>query len=269
MLLINGDCLDEMKNIRDDFIDLIFVDLPYGQTACKWDCCIDPYLMWEQIMRIKKINTPIIMTTTTKFGCSLIQSAPKKCPFRYDLIWCKSAPCGFLNAKRMPMRKHEMVYLFYEKLPLYDISSHQSKFMGMKAGRKGKCYEDNKDEEAPCTKYDPPLPTSLLRESNRGKDGKSSAYGVLKFETDNKYDPPLPHSLLEIKSTKGKHSTEKPVELMKFFLKYYSKEGDQVLDFCMGSGSTGVACKEMNREFIGIEKDEDIFKFASDRLMEN
>ncbi len=372
--LINGDCLKEMKTIEDKSIDLIFCDLPYGQTSCKWDCCIDLDVFWKEVMRIKKLNTPIIMTTTTKFGVSLIQSAPKKCPFRYDLIWCKSAPCGFLSAKKMPMRKHEMIYVFYEKLPFYDLSSHTHKFIatkprkkdniyGMKAhadGKEGK-YDPplpnsvlNLDEgnnvkpnelgitcnknktlygrdENGCTmgkewvekkggrkEYEPPLPTSLIDEGNNIKpdkilDSKNYAtadrksplkqmgtqtgnkgydpplptsliehYGVERViyvdengnkikegqsgKDQNHYEPPLPHSLLQIKSTKGKHSTEKPVALMEWVFKYYSKEGDTILDPTMGSGSTGVACKNMNRNFIGIEMDDTIFKVAEDRL---
>ena len=371
-MLINGNCLEEMKNIEDNSVDLIFCDLPYGQTSCKWDCCIDLNLFWKEIMRIKILNAPIIMTTTTKFGVSLIQSAPKKCPFRYDLIWCKSAPCGFLSAKKMPMRKHEMIYVFYEKLPFYDLSSHKHKFIKETVNkRNGKDGVDNKGmiknrskteiqnkynpplptslikEEPPelnldeCNnckydvnkntygggkegrikiskdkkdhqqKYDPPLPTSLIKENNNhikdgqiyngGKgmnvisDGKGAQYnpplptslikediygqttdiknnfeesvGMNKKERKEvRYDPPLPNSLLEIKSTRGKHSTEKPVQLMEWVLKYYSKEGDTVLDPTMGSGSTGVACKNMNRKFIGIEMDKDIYDGAVKRL---
>ena len=126
--ITNKDCLKFIKTIPDNSVDLIFCDLPYGQTSCKWDCKIDLDEFWKQVMRIKIINAPIIMTTTTKFGVSLINSAPKKCPFRYDLVWCKSASCGFLSAKKMPMRKHEMIYVFYEKLPFYDLSSHTHKF---------------------------------------------------------------------------------------------------------------------------------------------
>ena len=148
MRIINGDCLEEMKLLADKSIDLVFTDLPYGQTSCKWDCCIDLDLWWKEIMRIKKLNTPIFLTTTTKFGVSLINSAPKKCPFRYDIVWVKSKNCGFLNAKKMPMRKHEMIYVFYEKLPFYDISSHKAKFVKEEPkqiinGEKGKdelCY---------------------------------------------------------------------------------------------------------------------------------
>ena len=99
-LLLHGDCLELMKGLDSDSIDFIFCDLPYGQTSCKWDCKIDLEKFWIEVMRIKKINTPIFMTTTTKFGVSLINSCPKKCPFRYDLVWVKSAPAGFLSAKR-------------------------------------------------------------------------------------------------------------------------------------------------------------------------
>ncbi len=364
-MLINGDCLEKMKDIPDKSVDLIFCDLPYGQTSCKWDCPIDLDIFWKEVMRVKKLNTPILMTTTTKFGVSLIQSAPKKCHFRYDLVWCKSAPCGFLSAKKMPMRKHEMIYVFYEKLPLYDLSSHKHKFIktkprkndnlyGMKAhadGTEGKyepplptslvepgnnvkppekikgklygadgrkkplvrqggndgyepplptslieeeviqknencntAYGNNTHYSYPQQKngesiYEPPLPTSLVEEDEE-EHGLVDCYGYHKNEEEHKkyleergfkdgqvlYDPPLPHSLLQIKSTRGKHSTEKPVALMEWILKYYSKEGDTVLDPTMGSGSMGVGCKNMNRNFIGIEMDEKIFKVAEERL---
>ena len=299
------------------------------------------------------------MTTTTKFGVSLINSAPKKCPFRYDLVWVKSAPAGFLSAKKMPMRKHEMVYVFYEKLPFYDLSSHTHKFLkeGKKSeGDKGnECYgkfkyynngekgydpplpvsvikgENNtyntEGRKKPITreppnKYEPPLPTSVVKEEckivKRTDEGCNGLYGkeenkVFIYDKDGKlrnsepryepplptsvvkedlygqtcddknnyeesvgmnkkerkevrYEPPLPTTMLEIKSTRGKHSTEKPVALMEWLLKYYSKEGDVVLDPTMGSGSTGVACKNMNRNFIGIEKDPEIYEVAVNRI---
>mgnify|MGYP003638830987 FL=1 len=128
-LLLNGDCLEQLSNVCDNSVDFIFCDLPYGQTSCKWDIIVPWEPFWKEIMRVKKLNTPVFFTTTTKFGVQLINSAPKKMPFRYDLVWVKSAPAGFLSAKKMPMRKHEMVYAFYEKLPFYDLSSHQHKFI--------------------------------------------------------------------------------------------------------------------------------------------
>ncbi len=324
-LLFHGNCLEEMKSLDDASVDLIFCDLPYGQTSCKWDCKIDLTLFWEQIMRIKKLHTPIFFTTTTKFGVDLITSAPKKCFFRYDLVWVKSAAAGFLSAKKMPMRKHEMIYVFYEKLPLYDISSHKHKFIKevpvsvvkeperkvkSKNSNKGGLY--NKIPRLEDVKYNPPLPVSVVKEGGeynhiygeikdmdyqhlKGKMGNpvykpplpvsvvkqpepesnhKTIYGDMNIPhhladdgiNRSRYEPPLPTTMLEVKSTRGKHSTEKPVALMKWILKYYSKEGDVVLDPTMGSGSTGIACAEMNREFIGIEMDPEIFESACDRL---
>tara|TARA_R110000782_G_scaffold84594_4_gene164960 strand:+ start:866 stop:1606 length:741 start_codon:yes stop_codon:yes gene_type:complete len=242
-LLLNGDCLEEMSVCDDNSVDFIFCDLPYvdskgkGQTSCHWNqSAIDLELFWKEIMRVKKLHTPIFFTTTTKFGVQLINSAPKKCPFRYDLVWVKSAPAGFLSARKMPMRKHEMVYVFYERLPYYDLSSHKHKFI---------------DKEEAVKVND-------------------STYGTLQIKqpitSGARWDPPLPTTMLEIKSTRGKHSTEKPVALIEWLLKYYSKEGDTVLDPTMGAGGTGVACKNMNRNFIGIEKDLEIYHIAVDRI---
>ncbi len=289
-LLLHGDCLEHMKDLDDNSIDLIFCDLPYGQTSCKWDCKIDLEKFWIEVMRIKKLNTPIFFTTTTKFGVELINSAPKKCFFRYDIVWVKSAPVGFLSAKKMPMRKHEMVYVFYEKLPYYDLSSHKHKFIKeVPTKRSGKDGVDNvgmiknrsKSGMEKINKYDPPLPTSIVKEEDKmmGVDA-NTLYGDVKLNqpanedgTRNKYrgqfyDPPLPTTMLEIKSTKGKHSTEKPVALMEWILKYYSKPGDTILDPTMGSGSTGVACKNMKRNFIGIEMDDEIYDVAYKRINE-
>ena len=283
-LLLHGDCLEHLHSVDDNSVDLIFCDLPYGQTSCKWDCKIDLTKLWDHFMRIKKLNTPLFFTTTTKFGCDLIQSAPKKCFFRYDLVWVKSAPAGFLSAKKMPMRKHEMVYVFYEKLPLYDLSSHKHKFIKERdAGQKnGSVYGGEEGKKLMEGKYDPPLPVSVMKEESGGATGKEdyescdkperkTMYGNIKIyepkrRGEPRYEPPLPTTMLEIKSTRGKHSTEKPVALMEWILKYYSKEGDVVLDPTMGSGSTGVACKNMNRNFIGIEMDAEIYEVAVNRI---
>ena len=323
-ILLHGDCIKELAGIDDNSIDLFFCDLPYGQTSCSWDKKINLEELWAEIMRVKKLNTPIFFTTTTKYGVDLINSSPKNCPFRYDLIWVKSAPAGFLSAKKMPMRKHEMVYVFYEKLPFYDLSSHKHKFIKdlnidkqiikgenntyntekrkkpivrEKAGKynpplptslikepeKRPDYQINSElygdikrtdfkRKGGESMYEPPLPTSVVKEGLR-KDKHKTAYGDNIHYHNNQqkngesiYDPPLPTSLLEIKSTRGKHSTEKPVSLMEWVLKYYSKEGDVVLDPTMGSGSTGVACKNMNRNFIGIELDPEIYEIAVNRI---
>ena len=247
-ILLHGDCLDEMKNLEDNSIDLVFCDLPYGQTGCKWDCKINLELFWKELMRIKKLNTPIIFTTTTKFGVELINTAPKKCPFRYDLVWMKSCSTGFLQSARMPLRKHELIYVFYEKLPFYDLSSHKHKFN--KKTNEKYTYKQDKEKDL----YN----TDIRKETRTGKDVGSSPI----------YEPPLPNSLLQINNTKGKHPTEKPVALMEWILKYYTKENDIILDATMGSGSTGVACKNMNRNFIGIEKDDKIYEIACNRILD-
>ena len=232
-----GDCLEILKDIPDKSVDLVFADLPYGQTNCKWDCKLDLELLWNELLRVaKNDNTPFFFTTTTKFGYELIKSNEKM--FKYDLVWAKSAPCGFLQAKKQPLRKHEMVYVFYKKQPAYDISSHKHKFI-----------KEEKRE---------------IKEKNSNKGG---VYSVERYKEDIKYDPPLPTSLLEIKTIRLKqHSTAKPPDLMKWILKYYSKEGDTILDPTMGSNPMGLACKEMNRNFIGIEKDPDIYDFACSRV---
>jgi DNA modification methylase len=248
MELFNDDCLNILPQLEDNSVDLFFTDLPYGQTNCKWDNKIDLVELWKQLNRVCKINCPMIFTTTTKYGVELINSNPKN--FRYDLIWVKSTAIGFLNAKKMPMRKHEMLYVFYRKLPFYNIAdNHTHKFL---------------KEDKECK--------TIIR------DECKSMYGTEKnkifiYDENNKlrnseprYDPPLPNSILEIKSEKGQHQTQKPTELMEWVLKYYSKENDIVLDCCMGSGSMGVACKNLKRNFIGIELDDDIFKNAEERL---
>ena len=364
-LLLHGDCLEQMATVDDNSVDFIFCDLPYGQTSCKWDIIIPWEPFWKEIMRVKKLHTPVFFTTTTKFGVQLINSSPKKMPFRYDLIWVKSSPAGFLSARKMPMRKHEMIYVFYEKLPFYDLSSHKHKFIkstpmghtpdiyGRLWNKKGEPYTKDKiqnkytphlpysvidntepepepepesvvkeetskhdtlygkveienppERKAGESRYNPPLPTSVVKEdvynsNERFKNGKlyknprhlqkgddpiydpplptsvvkEDVYGFDNRTDDrpsnvrtNAYDPPLPTTMLEIKSTKGKHPTEKPVALIEWLLKYYSKEGDTVLDPTMGSGTTGVACKNMNRNFIGIEKDLEIYHIAVDRI---
>ena len=315
MLLLNGDCLELLKEVPDHSIDLIFCDLPYGQTSCKWDSKIDLDKLWIEFMRVKKLHTPLFFTTTTKFGVDLINSAPKNCPFRYDLVWVKSAPAGFLSARKMPMRKHEMVYVFYEKLPLYDLSSHRHKFVKERDAKQknGKVYGGEEGKKLMEGKYNPPLPTSVVKDEGcygvkgteewkadkKGKydpplpasvlpepepelviqdseiygdlpttDSYAESVGINKADKHKvHYEPPLPTTMLEIKSTRGKHSTEKPVALMEWILKYYSKEGDVVLDPTMGSGSTGVACQRMNRDFVGFEMDGEIFDMACQRLI--
>ena len=294
MDLRHGDCLEVMSEFEENSVDLMFADLPYGQTSCAWDCLIDLEQFWKQVNRVCKPDAPMVFTCTVKFGNTLINSNPKN--FRYDLIWVKSAPCGFLNAKKMPMKKHEMIYVFYNKLPsVYKENialHHNHKFLKetenkRKVGGKG-CYTNGSKTET-CSKYDPPLPNSVLKEDTgvynecdhssskklvrdtKKYKNESVLYGeidrpdFMRKNNESMYEPKLPNSILEVKSEKGKHATQKPVALMEWILKYYSREGGVVLDPTMGSGSMGVACEKQNRLFIGIEKDETIYNVALER----
>lgn len=265
MELFNDDCLEKMKDIKDESIDLLFCDLPYGETSCKWDCKIDLNLFWEQVNRICKKTCPMIFTCSVKFGNTLINSNPKN--FRYDLVWQKSASTGFLNAKKMPMKKHEMLYVFYRKLPpayKENIALHHThKFIKEEKGRNKNIYKEIK----PCDlkEYEPPLPNSVIK-TELYSDNKKEKPRELYRNEGGQYEPPLPNTILEMKSEKGKHSTQKPVSLMLWILKYYSRENDIVLDPTMGSGSMAIASKNLNRKFIGIEKDEKIFASAVERI---
>jgi len=242
-LLLHGDCLELLSEVSDNSVDFIFCDLPYGQTSLEtnpWDIPLDLHLLWKELLRVKKQRTPIFFTTTTKYGFELLKYQPEKCPFRYDIVWEKTTASGFLTSKKIPLRSHEMIYVFYEKTPMYDLSEHLPKF----------------SEE----KYD-------------GELTNKCNYGTIKTKYRSKgdnsgprYDPPLPRSVVKIKSTKRSHSTEKPVELIEYLLKYFSKEEDIILDPTMGAGSTGVACQNMKRNFIGIEKNPTFYNTAVNRI---
>ena len=310
MELIHGDCLVELKKIKEKSIDFVYLDLPFGQTSCAWDVKIDHHALWIELKRIAKSDrTPFFFSCTTKFGFELFNTAPKGY-FRWDLVWEKNRAAGFLNAYKLPMRKHEMVYCFAKKTPEYDVSSHLTgeevdkppsinhKFITEQCG--GNLKRFNKNHKSKVLKE--PLPTSILppqddhelvycfakktpeydvsshkyHYENNPRPRKTQVYAK---DNPNKikakiYEEPLPTSILDIPSSwckysldeKINHRTAKPVKLMEFLLKYWSKEGDTILDPTAGSGSMGVACINMNRKFIGIEKDEEIFKIMKDRI---
>lgn len=249
-MIIRGDCLEELKKLKDKSVDLIYTDLPYSTklfgkyTDCEWDKPIDLDKLWIELIRVKKLHTPLFFSCNVKLGFNLINTATKKCPFRYDICYKKSTVSGHLLSHKQPLRAHELIFVFYEKQPFYDISSHKHKFKGTDIDKRPtKNYKNNSK-----------IYGKINRPDYKRKNGESVYY------------PPLPKSVLEIKSEKLKHSTQKPLSLMKWILMYYSKEGDTILDCCMGSGSMGVACKEMKREFIGIEKDNEIFEVAKNRI---
>lgn len=232
--LYQGDCLDIMKDIESKSVDLILCDPPYGTTACKWDSVIDLPKMWEQLNRIIKPNCPIVLTAQTPFDKLLGASNIKN--LKYEWIWEKTAATGHLNAKKQPMKAHENVLVFYE----------------------GQCnyYPQMTDGHKPTNSF-----------TKRNGDGE--CYGKTVEISGGGSTTRYPRSVQVFKSDKQKvslHPTQKPIALMEFLIKSYTIEGQTVLDFTMGSGTTGLACKNLNRRFIGIELDEIYFNIAKERI---
>ena len=402
MNLINGDCLEELPKLPDKSVDLFFLDLPYGQTACKWDVKLDLTKLWAELKRLaKNERTPFFFSCTTKFGYELIKSNPSW--FRWDLVWKKNRASGFLNAYKLPMRQHEMIYCFSKKCPEYDTSSHTEKTVKtVKDSKKAEIYgvrraatntvhkdklptsdvtpeeehemvycfakktpaydtsshteytEDTEQEintehykkennvvvpkrhkvklpssditqpeeehemmycfAKKCPDYDvsshlsgenkvinnscdslldmrgnrssfkkptcnskvrkEPLPTSDITPTElknsvyrKGDGSGSTLYRSNTSGTKMPTSDITPGTWCEYKlDEKTGHRTAKPVKLMEFILKYWTKEGDTVCDPTAGSGSMGIACKNMNRKFIGIEMDDEIYQLMEKRI---
>jgi site-specific DNA-methyltransferase (adenine-specific) len=238
--VICGDCLTIMPEIPAKSIDMILCDLPYGTTACKWDTIIPFEPLWKEYKRIIKDNGAIVLTASQPFTSALVMSNPDM--FRYEWIWEKQKGSNFANANKMPMRVHENVVVFYKHLPTYNPQKTNT---DSSYYRKGGVRNS---------------PTKVMGE-------KSPAGHYL---TDGIRNGRFPRSIQKITSEgmdKGSHHpTQKPVALFEYLIKTYTNEGDLVLDNCAGSGTTGVACKKTNRNFILIEKEEKYFKIAEDRL---
>ncbi len=224
--LYNGDCLEILQTLKKNSIDLVIVDLPYGQTNHTWDIIINLQEMWIQLKKITKDNTAFVFFTTTRFGAKLIESNPKW--FKYDLVWQKSLVGGFINAKKQPLRTHEMIYLFYKKLPIYNPQMVQGVPYIKKAKQRTKLSQFGE----------------LVSNGLNNLTGLRYPKSILTFANGN---------------NKNIHPTQKPNDLLEWLIKTYSNENDTVLDFTMGSGSTGLACKNLNRNFIGIEMDKEFF----------
>jgi len=239
-----GDCLEVMRTIPDKSVDAIICDLPYGTTACKWDSVIPFEPLWAQYKRIIKDNGAIVLTAQTPFdkvlGCSNLEW------LKYEWIWEKTQATGHFNAKKAPMKAHENILVFYNKQPTYNPQKTQN--------------------HKPTNKY-----TKKADVVN-----KTQVYGKVKIdisgggETDR-----FPRSIQIFASDKQKnklngtlHPTQKPLALMEYLVKTYTNQGDTVLDNCMGSGTTGVACKNLGRNFIGIEQDANYFDIAKNRIYE-
>lgn len=234
-----GDCLELMPKIKDKSVDLILCDLPYGTTNCKWDSIIPLDELWKNYKRIIKDNGAIVLTAQTPFDKVLGASNLKM--LRYEWVWEKTAATGHLNAKKMPMKAHENILVFYKKLPTYN----PQKTCGHK----------------PVNTF-----TKRVKESGTA-DGEiyNNTVEVSGGGSTERY----PRSVLTFPSDKqtcNLHPTQKPLELMKYFIKTYSNEGDLVLDNCAGSGTTGLAAKELGRDYILIEKEEEYFNIITERL---
>jgi site-specific DNA-methyltransferase (adenine-specific) len=236
--LINDDCLKVLPTISDKSIDLILTDPPYGTTQCKWDNVIPFELMWKELKRIIKDNGCIALFGTEPFSSNLRLSNLSW--FKYDWFWQKSHPTGFLNAYRQPLRTIELISIFYNKQVNYNPQ-----------------IEDKKPNKV--------RPYKKLGGKNAGVYSKNGYQvgGIIKLSNKKT----MPKNLIYFSSsTKKIHPTQKPVALLEYLIKTYTNENDNVLDFTMGSGSTGVACKNTNRNFIGIELDKEYFKIAENRI---
>jgi len=238
MKLFNEDCLKVLPTIPDKSIDLILTDPPYGITQCKWDSIIPFEIMWKELKRVIKDNGCIALFGSEPFSSALRMSNIKQ--FKYDWYWEKSHSTGFLNAYKQPLRTIELISIFYKKQVSYNPQI--------------------KDKDA-----------SKVRPHKKFGGKKAGVYvksgyqvgGIIKLSNKKT----LPKNLIYFSSnTKKIHPTQKPVTLLEYLIKTYTNEKETVLDFTMGSGSTGVACKNLNREFIGIELDENYFNIAKERI---
>ena len=232
--IYNGDCLEIMDELIDLNVkfDMVLTDMPYGTTQNKWDTIIPLDELWVKLKKITKPNTPILLFAQTPFdkvlGCSNLKM------LKYEWIWEKEQGTGFLNAKKMPLKNHENILIFYKKPPIYNPQM-----------KKGKPY-------------------TLERNTFTVNYGKQ----VDMVRTENTGER-YPLTILKFKRDKEKlHPTQKPIALLEYLIKTYTNEGEIVLDNCMGSGSTGIACLRTNRNFIGIEKDDKYFDMAYNRINE-
>jgi len=243
MKLIQGDCLEKMKDIPDKSIDMVLTDPPYGTTACKWDTIIPFEPMWKQLNRIIKPNGAIVLFGSEPFSSALRMSNIKN--YKYDWKWVKQIPGNHLNAKKQPLRSYEDVCVFYKKQPTYNpvLTDKPKSHIRVNAidikvknnGVVGKVKENVKRNEFRSIPLDKNYPLNVLN---------------INIEAKNKRI----------------HQTQKPIELMEYLISTYTNENETVLDFTMGSGTTGVAAKNLNRSFIGIEQDPNYFEIATERI---
>ena len=231
-----GDCLELMKDIPDKSIDMILCDLPYGTTACKWDTIIPFESLWKQYNRIIKNNGAIVLFGSEPFSSKLRMSNLKL--YKYDWKWLKSRKTGFQLVRKRPLKCYEDILVFYKKQPTY----HNTELIKL---------------EKPINSYRKNGKSGTLLNTVKCQKGRMQEYtnynkDILCFNNEH--------------NVNAFHPTQKPVDLLEYLVKTYTNENDVVLDNCMGSGSTGVACKNLNRNFIGIELDEKYFNIAKERI---
>jgi len=232
-----GDCLEIMKSIDDNSIDMILCDLPYGTTQNKWDSIIPLDKLWKQYDRIIKVSGAIVLTGQGLFSSKVILNNEKH--YRYTLIWEKTKAGGFLNSKRMPLQAHEDILIFYKKLPTYNPQMQQGK---------------------PYTK-------KSVTNGDGNNYGKFDRVGKTSVNEGVRY----PRSVLKMANANqgSVHPTQKPVKLFEWLIKTYTNEGETILDNCIGSGTTAIAAINTNRNWIGIEKDKTYFEVANKRIVDH
>ena len=236
MQLYHGDCLEVMDELIEKGIkvDMILCDPPYGTTACKWDTIIPFDEMWLRLNKLIKPDGAIVLFGSEPFSSALRMSNIKN--YKYDLVWGKERPSNPALAKKRPLKYTEYIHLFYNKQPTYN----------------------------------PQMTKRLEQNKRNNKNEKFSTEASAKlgdsFKKTGMNDYCYPKDFLQFNTQRGLHPTQKPVALLEYLIKTYTNEGELVLDFTMGSGSTGVACKNLNRDFIGIELEENYFNIAKERI---
>jgi len=241
--IYNMDCIEGMKLIDDNSIDMVLCDLPFGITACDWDKPICLNCLWKEYKRISKKNTPIILTSIQPYTTKLINS--NRDWFKYDLIWNKVCATGALLAYKRPMRVHENILIFYEKQTTYNPQYIQRKIKDLRSNKK------------------------ITKRKNPCKSGKITSHNINKHSENYNDRRVNPISIITFNKRNSKylHPTQKPLKLFEYLIKTYSDEGDLVLDNCMGSGTTAVACKRLNRHFIGFEINKKYYDISLQRLL--
>ena len=239
--LLHGDCLELMKNIPDGSIDAIITDPPYGTTACKWDSVIPFEPMWAELKRIIKPNEAIVLFGSQPFTSALIMSNLKM--FKYEWIWEKNAGSNFASVRFQPMKEHENILVFSKEKTQYYPQKEKRADSGLARVKSS--------------------PMTFNRKNNDDVYGGLFVGNVTKKVVD---ELRCPRSIQKFNRERGFHPTQKPVALLEYLIKTYTQENETVLDFTMGSGTTGVACKNLNRNFIGIELDDSYFNIAKDRI---